>query len=54
MTIDVQEAPQPFPLTPLDKLIIAQKDDEFEPHTWEDLKHIISTLGILLAVFGVY
>ena len=53
MATELQEAPQPFPLTSLDRLILAQKDNEFEPHTWEDLKEIISTLGILYAVVEI-
>lgn len=31
----------PFPLTDLDKWILAQKDEEFKKHDWEGLRKII-------------
>ncbi len=44
MTIGRQDAPLPFALTPLDRLILAQKDEDFHAHTWEELKEIIGRL----------
>ena len=35
------EEPPPFPLTAVDRATLAQTDDEFVPHTWEELKSII-------------
>ena len=33
----------PFNLTDTDRVILAQTDEEFEPHSWEELKEIVST-----------
>jgi hypothetical protein len=41
MTIGQQDAPLPFNLTDLDRQILAQTDDEFQPHSWDELKQII-------------
>ena len=34
----------PFPLTDVDRHNLSITNDEFEPHTWVDLKNIIGTL----------
>ena len=31
----------PFPLTDLDKWILSQTDEEFQLHTWEELKDVV-------------
>lgn len=41
MPIGAQDAALPFPLTPLDRQILAQKDEDYHAHTWEELKDII-------------
>lgn len=41
MAIGAQEAPLPFNLTDLDRQILAQTDEEFHPHSWDELKQII-------------
>lgn len=33
----------PFPLTAVDRSVLAMTDDEFHPQSWEDLKQIIGT-----------
>jgi hypothetical protein len=33
----------PFHLTPLDRHILSLSDDQFQPHSWADLKAIIGT-----------
>ncbi|KPI39291.1 N-acetylglucosamine-induced protein 1 [Cyphellophora attinorum] len=43
MTIGTQDAPLPFNLTDLDRQILAQTDEEFHAHSWDELKEIIST-----------
>ncbi|PTB36428.1 uncharacterized protein TrAFT101_010316 [Trichoderma asperellum] len=42
-------ADAPFPLTEVDKWVLAQSDEDYRLHDWEDLRHIIETnnLGIL-------
>ncbi|EHY60640.1 hypothetical protein ABEF92_001553 [Exophiala dermatitidis] len=35
-------SPPPFPLTDVDRAVLAMSDDEFQPHTWEELKQIIA------------
>ena len=37
--------PLPFNLTDLDRKILSQTDEEYEPHSWEELKRIIGTFG---------
>ena len=32
-----------FPLTDLDRKILSMTDEEYTPHTWENLKEIIRT-----------
>ena len=34
----------PFYLTEVDRAILAQTDDEFVPHSWEELKEIVGML----------
>lgn len=51
MTGEAQDAPPPFNLTELDHQILAQTDEEFQPHTWDELRHIIGEL--LLGLGGV-
>jgi hypothetical protein len=52
------DTPVPFPLTAVDKAQLALTDDQFEPHTWDDLKQIIGghsfipCLGLLFPDFG--
>lgn len=41
MKLGSQDAPLPFNLTELDRQILAQTDDEFHAHSWEELKQII-------------
>ena len=36
----------PFNLTDLDREVLAQTDEEFEPHDWEDLKAIVRELAV--------
>jgi hypothetical protein len=43
MTIGAQDAELPFKLTPLDRQVLAQTDEEYQAHTWEELKKIIGT-----------
>jgi hypothetical protein len=31
----------PFPLTDVDKWVLSQTDEEYQYHTWDDLKQII-------------
>jgi hypothetical protein len=33
----------PFPLTPLDRALLATPDADFHAHTWADLQTIIGT-----------
>ena len=35
------DPPSPFPLTAVDRSVLAMTDEEFHPHTWEELKQII-------------
>ena len=44
MTVGAQDAPLPFNLTDLDRQILAQTDEQFEPHTWDELRQIIGKL----------
>jgi hypothetical protein len=41
MTIGTQDAPLPFNLTALDRQILAQTDEEFHSHSWDELRDII-------------
>jgi hypothetical protein len=41
MTIGAQDTELPFKLTPLDRQVLAQTDEEYQAHTWEELKEII-------------
>lgn len=41
MTPDPDDTPAPFPLTAVDRSVLAMTDEEFQPHTWDDLKQII-------------
>lgn len=34
-------ADAPFPLTEVDKWVLAQSDEDYRLHDWEDLRHII-------------
>ena len=47
------DAPLPFNLTKLDREILAQTDEQFEPHTWEELKQIIGRCGAVAEQPGV-
>ena len=31
----------PFPLTELDKQVLSQTDEEYEKHSWKELKEIV-------------
>ena len=48
MPIGPQDAALPFPLTPLDRLVLSQTDEEYEAHTWEGLKEVIGGWTMLL------
>lgn len=39
--LDSNSTSSPFPLTDVDRSQLAMKDEEFHPHTWDDLKQII-------------
>ncbi|CAO1603249.1 hypothetical protein XANCAGTX0491_006840 [Xanthoria calcicola] len=39
---DLDDDPPAFGLTDKDRDNLARKDEDFEPHTWTDLKHIIA------------
>lgn len=32
----------PFPLTVIDREVLSQSDEEFQPHSWEELKEIVA------------
>ncbi len=38
---DSDNDPSPFPLTTVDRAVLAMTDEEFHPHTWDELKQII-------------
>lgn len=38
---DSKQTDYPFPLTDLDREILAQTDEEYVPHDWEDLKSLV-------------
>lgn len=38
----IEEAP--FPLTDTDRFVLSQTDEEFEYHTWDDLRRLIRTI----------
>lgn len=38
---ELDDDPPAFDLTDKDRDNLARKDEDFEPHTWTDLKHII-------------
>ncbi|EXJ82677.1 hypothetical protein A1O3_06491 [Capronia epimyces CBS 606.96] len=42
MAPDPDDTPSPFPLTDLDRSVLAMSDAQFHPHTWEELKQIIA------------
>lgn len=44
MTVGHHDAPLPFNLTELDRQILAQTDEQFKAHTWNELKQIIGKL----------
>lgn len=39
----------PFELTESDKWVLSHTDDEFQGHSWEDLKEIIGTFNDILS-----
>ncbi|EXJ54473.1 hypothetical protein A1O7_09813 [Cladophialophora yegresii CBS 114405] len=39
---DSDNTPSPFPLTAVDRAVLAMTDEEFHPHTWDELKQIIA------------
>jgi hypothetical protein len=41
MATDSTGTPLPFRLTALDREILSMSNDEFSPHTWEEIKQII-------------
>lgn len=51
MPIGSQDAPLPFNLTPLDRMVLSQTDEEYQAHTWEELKQIIGRLERLKFLF---
>lgn len=40
-TTTTNDQSAPFHLTDVDRAILAQSDDEFVPHSWEELKEIV-------------
>lgn len=36
-----EEALDAFPLTDVDRWVLSQTDDEFKPHTWDELRELI-------------
>lgn len=42
MAVDIEE--YSFDLTETDRENLAQGDEKFQPHNWEDLKHIIGDI----------
>lgn len=62
---DISQEESPFPLTEVDKWVLSQTDEEFQLHTWVELKDIICKLKYscystnylyivcLICVFGV-
>jgi hypothetical protein len=36
----------PFPLTAVDRAVLATKDEDFHAHTWPELKQIIGMLSL--------
>ena len=44
MAFEWTEDELPFPLTDIDRAHLKLSDDEFEPHTWDQLKTIIGAL----------
>jgi len=40
----------PFPLTAIDREVLATKDEDYHRITWDDLKHIIGTFDVLFLV----
>lgn len=40
---DINLDDPPFPLTVIDRKVLATPDEEYHRITWEDLKHIIGT-----------
>ncbi|KIW62722.1 hypothetical protein PV04_10865 [Phialophora macrospora] len=39
---DSDNTPSPFALTAVDRAVLAMTDEEFHPHTWDELKQIIA------------
>jgi hypothetical protein len=42
MPLEPQDVPPAFPLTETDRWVLSQTDEEYQAHTWEELKQIIS------------
>ncbi|OQV00198.1 hypothetical protein CLAIMM_05730 [Cladophialophora immunda] len=42
MASNPDNTPSPFPLTAVDQSVLAMTDDQFHPHTWEELKQVIA------------
>jgi hypothetical protein len=40
-TPDIDHDNPPFPLTAIDRGLLAMKDEDFHMITWDDLRHII-------------
>lgn len=45
-------ADAPFPLTEVDKWVLAQSDEDYELHDWEDLRHIIGEWTCTGSILG--
>lgn len=41
MALDWTEDELPFPLTAVDRAQLELADEEYEPHTWEQLRQIV-------------
>lgn len=50
MAPDETPASAPFPLTALDRELLSMSNDDFHPHTWEELKQIIGMVGTIFSI----
>ena len=44
---DLNDETPAFDLSDKDRENLARKDEDFQPHTWTSLKHIIGTITVL-------
>lgn len=50
----ISQEESPFPLTEIDRWVLSQTDEEFQLHTWTELKDIIGTLKFVSCVVVFY